>query len=111
MSNDNSFTSLENITFLINKLVNSENNNALPLKYIKWFFKFIKNYDIEIKVGADEQDDVKTFKAHSGILKTRCSLRQAALSNNYQMIVLFYLKREYFPKNIWSSFNVRLYIH
>ena len=33
-TNNNSFTSLENITLLINRLVNSENNNVLPLKYI-----------------------------------------------------------------------------
>ena len=33
-NNNNSFTSLENITSLINNLVYSENKNALSLKYI-----------------------------------------------------------------------------
>ena len=93
MSNDSNFTSLENITLLINKLVYSENNNALPLKYISKLVNDFSNllkeskesdhYDIEIKVGTDEQDDVKTFKAHSGILKTRCSYFKTALSNNW----------------------------
>ena len=88
MSNDSSFTSLENITLLINKLVYSENNNALPLKYISKLVNDFSNllkesdhYDIEIKVGTDEQDDVKIFKAHSGILKTRSSYFKEALSN------------------------------
>src|SRR5207248_5679152 len=90
MSNDSSFTSLENITFLINKLVYSENNDALPLKYISKLVNDFSNllkesdhYDIEIKVGTDEQDGVKTFKAHSGILKTRCPYFKTALSNNW----------------------------
>ena len=89
-SNNNSFASLENITLLIDKLVNSEDNNALPLKYISKlvndFLNLLKGsdyYDVEIKVGADEQDDVKIFKAHSGILKTRCSYFKTALSNNW----------------------------
>ena len=74
--NDNSFTSLENITLLIDKLVYSENKNPL-LKYISKLVNDFSNllkefdhYDIEIKVGTDH---VKIFKAHSGILKTRCS--------------------------------------
>ena len=90
MSNDSSFTSLENIISLINGLVNSENNNALPLKYISKLVNDFSNllkesdhYDIEIKIGTNEQDDVKTFKAHSGILKTRCSYFKTALSNNW----------------------------
>ena len=90
MSNDSSFTSLENITLLINRLVNSENNNALPLKYISKLVNDFSNllkesdhYDIEIKIGTDEQDDVKIFKAHSSILKTRCSYFKTALSNNW----------------------------
>jgi len=90
MTNDNSFTSLENIILLINSLVNSENNNILPLKHISKLVNDLSNllkesdhYDIEIKVGTDEQDDVKTFKAHSGILKTRCSYFKTALSNNW----------------------------
>ena len=90
MSNDSSFTTLENITLLINKLVYSEDNNALPLKYISKLVNDFSNllkesdhYDIEIKVGTDEQDNVKTFKAHSNILKTRCSYFKTALSNNW----------------------------
>src|SRR5437763_16707399 len=90
MSNDSSFTSLENITLLINRLVNSKNNNALPLKYISKLVNDFANllkepdyYDVEIKIGTDEQDDVKTFKVHSGILKTRCSYFKTALSNNW----------------------------
>src|SRR5947209_19053030 len=88
MTNNNSFMSLENVTLLINRLVNSENNNALPLKYINKLVNDFSNllkesdyYDVEIKVGTGEQD-VKTFKAHSGILKARCSYFKAALSNN-----------------------------
>ena len=90
MSNDSSFTSLENITLLINRLVNSKNNSALPLKYISKLVNNFSNllkesdyYDVEIKVGTDEQDDVKTFKAHSDILKMRSSYFKAALSNNW----------------------------
>ena len=87
MSNDSSFTSLENITLLINKLVYSENNDALPLKYISKLVNDFSNllkesdyYDVEIKVG---RDGVKTFRAHSSILKTRCSYFKTALSNNW----------------------------
>jgi len=88
-NNNNSFTSLENITSLINNLVYSENKNPL-LKYISKlvndFSILLKEsdyYDVEIKIGTDEQDGVKTFKAHSGILKTRCSYFKTALSNNW----------------------------
>ncbi len=86
-NNNNSFTSLENITSLINNLVYSENKNALPLKYISKLVNDFSNllkesdyYDVEIKVGTD---DVKIFKAYSGILKTRCSYFKTALSNNW----------------------------
>ena len=89
-TNNNSFTSLENITLLINRLVNSENNNVLPLKYISKLVNDFSNllkesdyYDVEIKVGTDVWDGVKTFKAHSDILKTRGSYFKAALSNNW----------------------------
>src|SRR5437899_6122573 len=90
MSNDNSFTSLENITSLISKLVNSKNKSVLPLKYISKLVNDFSNllkesdhYDVEIKVGTDVQDDVKIFKAHSDILKMRSSYLKAALSNNW----------------------------
>src|SRR6266511_5055063 len=89
-NNNNSFTSLESITSLINNLVYSENKNALSLKYIRKLVNDFSNllkesdyYDVEIKVGTDMRDGVKTFKAHSGILKTRCSYFKAALSNNW----------------------------
>ena len=81
---------IEDLQNLISKLVNSKNENALPLKYISKLVNDFSNllkesdyYDIEIKVGTDVQDGVKTFKAHSGILKTRCSYFKAALSNNW----------------------------
>ena len=38
-------------------------------------------YDVEIKVGEDQ--DVKTFKVHSTILKARSSYFKVALSNNW----------------------------
>jgi hypothetical protein len=89
-NDNNSFTSLENITSLINNLVNSKNENALPLKYISKLVNDFSNllkesdyYDMEIKVGTDVRNDVKTFKTYSGILKTRCSYFKAALSNNW----------------------------
>src|ERR1051326_3041927 len=88
-NNNNSFTSLENITSLINNLVYSKNKNALPLKYISKLVNDFSNllkesdyYDVEIKVGTDVRDGVKTFKAHSDILKMR-SYFKAALSNNW----------------------------
>src|SRR6266511_5097880 len=90
MSNDSSFTSLENITLLINRLVNYKNNSALPLKYISKLVNDFSNalnesdyYDVEIKVGTDEHDDVKTFKAHSHILKARSLYFRTALSDNW----------------------------
>src|SRR5947209_7134906 len=90
MSNKSIFTSLEDITLLINRFVNSENNNYLSLKFIinliKDFSKLLKEsdyYDVEIKVGTNVRDGVKTFKAQSSILKTRCSYFKTALSNNW----------------------------
>ena len=81
---------IEDLQNLIRKLVNSKNENALPLKYISKLVNDFSNllkesdyYDVEIKVGTDEHDDVKTFKAYSGILKTRCSYFKTALSNNW----------------------------
>ena len=38
------------------------------------------DYDIEIKIG--ENDNIKTFKAHSNILKVRSPYFKAALSND-----------------------------
>jgi hypothetical protein len=88
MSNINSFTSLENITLLFNKLVNSGDNYTLPLKYINKLLDDLTKlsndsncYDVEIKVGVEE--DNKIFKAHSNILKARSSYFKVALSNNW----------------------------
>src|SRR5947209_4409720 len=91
MSNNNSFSSLENITFLFNNLVNSNINNVLLLKHIYKLVNDFANllnesdfYDVEIKVQDDDvQDNVKIFKAHSNILKARSSYFKAALSNNW----------------------------
>ena len=113
-TNNNSFMSLENITLLINRLVNSENNNALPLKYISKLVNDFSNllkesdhYDVEIKVGTDVRDDVKIFKAHSSILKTRCSYFKTALSNNWiertdNGIILF--EKENISPKIFEAF-------
>ncbi len=73
---------------LISKLVYSKNENALKYisKLVNDFSNLLKEsdyHDVEIKIGTDEQDDVKIFKAHSDILKTRCSYFKAALSNNW----------------------------
>jgi hypothetical protein len=83
----NSFSSLENFTTLINNLINS-NKITLPLKHIVKLVKDLSNllsesdfYDIEIKVGVDQ--NVKTFKAHSNILKARSSYFKTALSDNW----------------------------
>ena len=38
-------------------------------------------YDVEMRVGVDE--DVKTFKAHSIILRARSSYFEVALSSNW----------------------------
>src|SRR5947199_1425786 len=108
MSNDSSFTSLENITLLINKLVYSENNNAPPLKYISKLVNDFSNllkesdhHDVEIKVvGTDEQNDVKA--AHSSILKTRCSYFKTALLNNWikrsDNDIILFEKENIYPK-------------
>ena len=39
------------------------------------------NYDMEIEVG--ENDNIKIFKVHSNILKSRCSYFKAALSGGW----------------------------
>ena len=77
------FLSQESITNLI-----YSNKNLLPLKYISKLVNDLSDllnesnfYDVEIKVGEDE--NVRTFKAHSIILKVRSSYFKAALSNNW----------------------------
>ena len=83
----NSLSSLGNITTLINNLINSD-KNTLPLKHIIKLTNDLTNlliesdfYDMEIKVGVEQ--NVKTFKAHSNILKARSSYFKVALSANW----------------------------
>ena len=71
----------------INNLVCS-GKDASPLKYISKLVNDLSDllnesgfYNVEIKVG--ENDNVKTFKAHSTILKARSSYFKVALSNNW----------------------------
>ena len=85
MPNNNSFSSLENITCLFN---NFSINNPPQLKYliklVNDFSSLLNNsdyYDVEIKVREDE--DVKIFKAHSTILKARSLYFRTALSNDW----------------------------
>src|SRR5437773_11121108 len=86
MSN-NSFSSLENINVLIKSFINS-NKDALPLKHIGKLVDDLTNlfnesdyYDMEIEVG--ENDNIKIFKAHSNILKSRSSYFKAALLDGW----------------------------
>src|SRR6185295_7284914 len=90
MYNINIFTSLENITLLINNLAHSCDINTLPLKHISKLvndltrlFNDSVHCDVEIKIGVKDQDDVKIFKAHSDILRARSSYFEAALSSNW----------------------------
>jgi len=82
----NSFSSLENIIFLFNNLVNS-NIDALPLKHISKLLNDLTKllnsdyYDMEIKVGSE--DEVRTFKVHSAILRARSPYFEVVLSNNW----------------------------
>ena len=84
---NNSFSSLENISILIKSLIKS-NKDALPLKHISKLVDDLTNlfnesdhYDMEIEVG--ENDNIKIFKVHSNILKSRCSYFKAALSGGW----------------------------
>ena len=79
MSFNNNFLSLENVNQFFNSLIDSNKKNALPLKHIYKLLNDLTNvmnesdyYDVEIKIG--NYDDVKIFKAHSHILKTRSLL-------------------------------------
>src|SRR5437763_14025186 len=80
-------SSFENVTKLINNLINSR-KNASPLKHINKLVNDLTNmltdadfHDIEIKVGTDQ--NVKTFKAHSSILRARSSYFKVALSSKW----------------------------
>ena len=83
----NGFSSLENISTLIKSFIDF-NKDALPLKHIGKLVDDLTNllnetnyYDMEIEVG--ENDDVKIFKAHSNILKSRSLYFKAALSDGW----------------------------
>ena len=83
----NSFSSLENIILLFNNLVNS-NISTLPLKHISKLLNDLTKllndsdyYDMEIRIGSE--DEVKTFKVHSAILRARSPYFEVALSNNW----------------------------
>src|SRR5947208_16468077 len=101
-NNRNNLSSLENVTFLFNKITNLDKNDTLRLKYnpvhilsLKCISKLLNDltrllndsdyYDMEIKVGGDDDDrgGVEIFKAHSTILKARSSYFEVALSNNW----------------------------
>jgi len=88
MSYNFNFSSLENINEF-NNLINS-NKNVLSLKHISKLINDLTNmmnesdyYDVEIKIGNDDDDDAKIFKAHSHILKARSSYFRVALSDNW----------------------------
>src|SRR5437773_1932935 len=72
----------------VNSCFNFNNNSILPSKYINKLVNDLTkllnktdHYDVEIRVGED--NDVKTFKAHSAILATRSSYFEAAFSSNW----------------------------
>jgi len=76
------------MTLLLDNLVKHDKNVSL-LNYINKLVNDLSKmldesdfYDVEIRVGMDH-DDVKTFKAHSNILKARSSYFNVALSNNW----------------------------
>ena len=83
----NCFLSQQSITTLISNLIYS-GKNPLSLKYINKLVNDLSNllkesdfYDVEIRVG--EGEEVRTFKAHSIILKSRSSYFKVALSSNW----------------------------
>ena len=87
---NSNFTSLEHTIFLINNIIDSKNSDFPSLKYINKLLNDLTkllnkpdDYDIEIKIRGEDQDNVKIFKAHSNILKARSSYFKAALSNNW----------------------------
>jgi len=103
---NNSFSSLENISILIKSLINS-NKDALPLKHISKLVDDLTNlfnesdhYDMEIEIG--ENDNIKIFKAHSNILKSRSSYFKAALSDGWvkraENGVILFEKKNISPK-------------
>ena len=103
---NNSFSSLENISTLIKSLINF-NKDALPLKHISKLVNDLTNllnesdhYDMEIEVG--ENDNIKIFKTHSNILKSRSSYFKAALSGGWvkraENGVILFEKKNISPK-------------
>src|SRR5438067_1689546 len=83
------FSPLENKTMLTNN-IKSFDKNPPPLEHVgKIVNRRLTNpsiepdsYDVEIKVGAN-RGDIKTFKAHSNILKESSSHFKAALSTDW----------------------------
>ena len=87
-------------------------NNVLPLKYINKLLNDLTKslsesnfYDVEIRAGINE--NIKTFKAHSTILKARSSYFKVALSSNWirksednDNVILF--EKENIPPNIFE---------
>src|SRR5947209_19069532 len=113
---NNSFSSLENISILIKNLIDF-NNDALPLKHISKLVDDLTNllnesnhYDMEIEVG--ENDNIKIFKAHSNILKSRSSYFKAALSSGWikkaeNGIILF--EKKYMSQKIFEVLLMYVY--
>ena len=84
---NNGFSSLGSINELFEKLLKF-NEDTLPLKHISKLVNDLTDllnesdhYDMEIEIG--ENDDIKIFKAHSNILKSRSSYFKAALSGGW----------------------------
>ena len=85
----------------------SSNKDALPLKHVSKpvndltnSFNELDHYDMEIEVG--ENDNIKIFKAHSNILKSRSSYFKAALSGGWikraENGVILFEKKNISPK-------------
>src|SRR5205807_10197895 len=102
------FSSLESINNLFDSLIES-NKEASPLKCINKLIRDLtellkneSNHDVEIKVGVNK--NVKTFKAHSAILKTRSPYFKTVLSNNWNKKsedgnTILFRKENISPKN------------
>jgi len=84
---NNGSSSLGNTNELFEKLLRF-NQDTLPLKHINKLINDLTKllyesdfYDTEIRVGRSE--NIKTFKAHSNILKARSLYFMTALSDNW----------------------------
>ena len=109
----NCFLSQQSITALISDLIYSKKDqDLLSLKYISKLVNDLSNLlnesdfcDVKIRVG--EGKDIRTFKAHSTILKARSSYFKVALSSNWirksednDNVILF--EKENIPPNIFE---------